>query len=71
MLLVAVNPLSELIAKWSDDDDPESAIYAQDLHAFKLMTEYKDGLPTVVMTTAIEKSLDYVGQLVGGIGGQH
>lgn len=62
-----INPLSVLIAKWTDDDNPESAIYEMDLHAFDLMKQYSDGVPTVVMTTAIEKGLDYVGQLFAGM----
>ena len=62
-----VNPLSVMIAKWADNDDPETAIHNMDVYAFSLMKKYGDGVPTVVITTAIEKGLDYVGQLFAGM----
>ena len=61
------NPLQALIGKWTDDDNPEMAIHNMDVHAFELMTKYPNGVPTIVLTTAIEKGVDYVGQLLAGM----
>lgn len=62
-----VNPLKAMIAKWTDSDDPDEAIHKMDIHAFNLMRRYPDGVPTVVLTTAVEKALDYTGQFLIGM----
>lgn len=62
-----INPLSEMIAKWTDDDNPDRAIHNMDIHAFNLMRRYPDGIPTTVWATALEKQIEYVGQFLVGM----
>ena len=62
--MTEINPLVEMVKKWVDDDDVEAAIHKMDIHAFNLMRRYPDGVPTIVLTTAVEKALSYTGQFL-------
>ena len=62
-----VNPLTVMIDKWTDDGNPENAIFAMDKHGFNLMVQYPDGVPVIVITTALERGLDFMGQFLAGM----
>jgi hypothetical protein len=59
-----IESIDELIAKYSEDGNPEAAIAQQDLESFSLMRKYPDGLPTLVTVNALDKGIDNVSQFL-------